>query len=342
MAKYRRMTWTDRLKIETLYNSGSSYRFIASYTGFSVSSVYAEVQHGLYDHLGAETSRRPRHYSAQIAQDYADSQSSAKGVPIKLGHNYDYAHAVARQIVAGLSPDVIVGSLRRSGGWTVSTSTLYRYIDRGYIPGITNHDLPEKMRRSGRRRRLVRAARPPKGMSIERRSSAVDARLSFGHWEMDSICGCASGQRQSLIVLTERMTRFEIILRAKAKTTAATLRCLESALSKYPQGTFQTITCDNGSEFQDCKGMEYGGASERRLRVYYCHPCCPHERGSNERANRLIRRWFPKGKSMAKVTQKQCDFVASQINNLPRKILGYATPHELFQQELQKLSPAFV
>ena len=138
---YRRMTWTDRLIIEKLYNSGSSFRAIASMVGFAVSSVYCEIQHGLYEHMGAETSRRPFHYSAEIAHQYAKFQATSKGPALKLDHNHGFAKHVADQIAKGCSPDQITGTLRKSSQWTVSTPTLYRSIDKGYIPNVTNKNL---------------------------------------------------------------------------------------------------------------------------------------------------------------------------------------------------------
>lgn len=332
MKKYRRMTWTDRLRIEALYNAAHSFRFIAHETGFSVSSIYTEIQHGLYPHLGAECSRRPFHYSAQIAQDYADQQATSKGTPIKLGHNYAYAEHVAREINKGHSPDIIVGSLKKSGKWTVSTQTLYRYIDRGYIPGVTNQDLLEKPTRTPRNKPLRKASRPPKGQSIERRPEEINSRRTFGHWEMDSVIGKAKGTRESLIVLTERLTRYQLIFRVANKTANSTLRALDRALSRLPKGAIKTLTVDNGSEFQNCKAME-----KRGLTVYYCHPFCSCERGSNERQNRIIRRYFPKGQSLRKYTQKDCDCVADLINQMPRKIFDYETSAERFAAELEKL-----
>lgn len=332
MKKYRRMTWTDRLRIEALYNATHSFRFIAHETGFSVSSIYTEIQHGLYPHLGAECSRRPFHYSAQIAQDYADQQATSKGTSIKLGHNYAYAEHVAREINKGHSPDTIVGTLKRAGKCTVSTQTLYRYIDRGYIPGVTNQDLLEKPTRKHRGKPVRKASRPPKGQSIERRPEEINSRRTFGHWEMDSVIGKAKGTRESLIVLTERLTRYQLIFRAANKTANSTLRALDRALSNLPKGAIKTLTVDNGSEFQNCKAME-----KRWLTVYYCHPFCSCERGSNERQNRIIRRYFPKGQSLKKYTQKDCDRVADLINRMPRKIFDYETSAERFAAELEKL-----
>lgn len=340
MRKYRRLTWTDRLRIDALYNAGHSLRFIAKQLGFSVSSIHAEIQHGLYEHMGAELSKRPYHYSAQIAQDYADFQQSVKGAPVKLGFHYDFAHFVAEQIQQGYSPDVIVHSLRKMGIWTVSTTTLYRYIERGYIPGVTISDLREKPRRKRCSRRVRKAARPPKGQSIECRPLEISSRETFGHWEMDSIIGKKDGKRQSLLVLTERLTRYELVFRVSAKDCKSTVRALDSALSKFPQGTFKTITVDNGSEFQDCYAMEHDKQGNKRLTVYYCHPYTSCERGSNERQNRILRRYFPKGRSMAKITQKDCDRAADAINSMPRKIFDYKSSADLFAAELEKLQAA--
>lgn len=334
--KYRRITWTDRLKIEALYNARHSYRFIAAQVGFTPAAIYNEVQHGLYDHLDGKTWLFVKRYSATIAQDYADQQATSKGVPIKLGKRYDYAAYVAAEILSGSSPDVIVNMLRKQGRWTVSTTTLYRYIDAGYIPGITSVDLLEKSSRKPRNKSVQPAARPPKGTSIEHRPREVSSRKTFGHWEMDTVIGKAKGKKQSVLVLTERKTRYEIIVKLWDKSCKSVVRALDNVFSKYPAGIFKTITVDNGSEFQNYNSMEYDKRGKKRLQIYYCHPYSSSERGSNERANRIIRRFFPKGKSFAKYTSKDCQNVMEWMNNYPRKILDYSTPAELFQAELEK------
>lgn len=336
--KYRRLTWDDRIRIETLYNTGHTLRFIAETTGFAVSSIHAEIKKGLWEPMGRELHKTRRFlYSAQIAQDHADIQATIKGSPIKLGHNYAYAKQIADQIGQGLSPDIIVHDLKQQNKWTVSTTTLYRYIDNGYIPNVTNKNLWEKSRRKKKVVKKVKHQRAPKGLSIEKRPAVINARTTFGHWELDSIIGKAEGKRQSLLVLTERFTRFEIVFRASSKTSAATVRALDRIIPMFPDGTFQTITVDNGSEFQDCYGMEHAPDGSPRLTVYYCHPFTSSERGSNERNNRILRRHFPKGKSLNKVTQQQCDDAADALNNMPRKILGWHTAAELFAAELSKL-----
>lgn len=328
MKTYRRMTYTERLTIEKLFNSGASYRSIASYLHRSVSSIHREIKRGLYDHLDGSTWLMQKHYSAQIAHEDAEYNHSAHGRPLAIGNNHAYAKSISERIQNGESPDAICGSLRKERAWTVSTSTLYRYIDRGYIPNVTNADLP--CPRCKRRYRKVRKAkRAPVGVSIELRPYEVSARSSFGHWEMDCVIGKAKGKRQALLVLTERLTRYELIFKLSQKTAANVNRIVKSTLSKYPQGTFRSITVDNGSEF--------ASAYQLPLPVYYCHPFCSSERGSNENANKIIRRYFRKGKSLYHVTQAQCDAVAERMNAMHRKILDYHTAQELFDAHVNSL-----
>lgn len=325
MRKYHRMTWIDRLTIEKLFNGGASYRVIADKTGYTVGAIYREVQRGLYDHLDSRTLEQVKRYSAQIADDDAKYQATARCGVIKLGKNHSYAKAVATRIKDGESPDSIVGDLRNNGEWTVSTPTLYRYIDNGYIPGISNINLIDKPHRK-RAYHKIRASRAPAGNSIENRPKSVQNRDTFGHWEMDCVIGKAKGNGQALLVLTERLTRFELIFKLQAKTTANINTIVESTLSKYPCGTFKTITVDNGTEFSRCYTLP--------LPVYYCHPYTSCERGSNENCNRLIRRYFPKGESMANRTQHDADAAAYAINHMHRRILGYKTAQERFDEEI--------
>lgn len=337
---YHRINYTTRLRIETLKNAGHSACFIARQLGYTTSAITREIKHGLYDHLDSRTWLMVKRYSADVAQDYANKQATIKGLPIKLGNRYDYAKHVAEQMKAGWSPDVIVNRLKKEGKWTVSTTTLYRYIEQGYIPGVTSKSLLEKPKRKPSKKQKEEQEKKhnkaPKGASIEERPKEISFRKTFGHWEMDTVIGKAKGKKQAMLVLTERKTRYEIIVKLPDKTTKSVVRALARILEKYPIAVFQTITVDNGSEFQDCHGMEHGENGNRRLTVYYCHPYRSCERGSNERANRIIRRFFPKGTSFAKHTSEDCQQVADWMNNYPRKILDYATPAELFQEELEK------
>lgn len=324
---YRRITYTERLIIEKMFNAGCVMRDIAKRLGRSCSTVCTEIHRGLYDHLDGSTWLTVKRYSATIAQEDADFQASAKGQMIKLGKHYDFAETVAARIKAGESPDSIVGDLRNKGEWTVSTPTLYRYIDCGYIPGITNKDLLSKSNKKRKYNKVKRAAKAPKGETIEKRPETINNRETAGHWEMDTVIGKSSGKGETLLVLTERVTRFEIIIKLHEKTALSVVFALQKQISAFPDGTFKTITVDNGSE-----NMGYEAMKKIVDEVYYCHPFSSFERGSNENQNKVIRRFFPKGQSMKYRTQADADKAAHFMNNMHRKILGYRTAQELFDE----------
>ena len=152
-------------------------------------------------------------------------------------------------------------------------------------------------------------------------------RKIYGHWEMDTVVGGQKKGMACLLVLSERMTREEIVIKIKNKKTSSVvhaLNMLERKLgSRKFREKFKTITCDNGCEFMDAKGIEKSRYTKgNRTTLYYCHPYSSYERGTNENINRMIRRFFPKGINFDTVTQKEVTMVQDWINNYPRKIFG--------------------
>lgn len=324
------LTYTERLQIEKYYNAGMKQSDIARKLSRDPSTISREIKRGLYDKLDSKTYTYVQAYSADIADADAAFKATAKGGPLKLGKNYEYAERVSQLVHCGLSLDVIVGLFRNRCMWTVSTPTLYRYVDAGYIPNVTNSDLSEKLKRRKRTKKQVRALSAPVGYSIEQRPD-IDDRQEFGHWEMDSVVGKSKGIDESILVLTERKTRYEIIVATLSKTAKSVVSALKNVFLRYGN-IFKTVTVDNGSEFSDCDGM----TSAIHAALYYCHSYSSWERGSNERNNRLIRRYLPKGTSFHTLTQADVDWIANAINALPRKILGYASANDLFVLEMNK------
>ena len=332
--KYRRITWTERLIIEKQYNSNATYSAIAKLLKRSVSSIRYEIKKGMYLHRDSATWRDIPKYSADIAQKKTEWEQTGKGQILKLGNNHRYARYVADQIKQGHSPETIVQTLRQSNKWTVSVPTLYRYIADGLIPETTNADLWEKTKRKRTYNKVTPAKRPPKGISIEQRPRHINTRQQFGHWEIDCVVGKRQGHNESVLTLTERKTRYGIILKLTTRTAKEIAAKLLHLTSQYPPGTFKSLTADNGSEFSG-----YDDLRAIVPQVYYCHPYCSSERGTNERHNRIIRRFFPKRQSMKKRTQADCDQVAEYMNAMPRKILAYKTPQQLFTAALASLTP---
>ena len=171
----------------------------------------------------------------------------------------------------------------------------------------------------------------------------MDDREDFGHWEMDTVVGKQGVSKKSLLVLTERKTRKEIIFLLKHHTTKEVVRALnrleKRTGDKRFREIFKSITVDNGSEFQDYEGMESSRRNKRkRTKVYYCHPYSSYERGSNEVQNKLIRRHVPKGTDLDYLTQREVDRIEEWINAYPRKLFDYRSADELFEEELAKIA----
>ena len=218
----------------------------------------------------------------------------------------------------------------------VCTKTLYNYVDLGLLP-IKNIDLPEKLRRNTKAKK-ARENRKILGQSIEERPEIVKFRTEFGHWEIDTVIGKKDENEPCVLTLVERMTRMCIWVKAHNHTAEAISEALQKVISYFGgqrDQVFKTITGDNGSEFAGLSLLENG-----TLKVYFTHPYSSCEKGTNECHNRMLRRFIPKGKSISDYTADEICFFADCINGLPRKILGYATPEELFERQLDRIYAA--
>ena len=240
------------------------------------------------------------------------------------------------------SLDVCFGKALTDGAFQredmVCTKTLYHYVDMGFLP-IKNLDLPEKVsRKQNKGKRDSRKNKRVLGKSIEERPKSVDSREEFGHWEIDSILGKIGESEPAILSLTERKLRMSIWLKVAdhtAKTVNETLRGLFEDFGDKCGEVFKTITADNGSEFAELAAFEQMG-----IGIYYTHPYTSCEKATVENHNKLLRRFVPKGKSLNDYSADDILFFADVINGLPRKILGYHTPEELFDKELDRIYAA--
>ena len=263
-------------------------------------------------------------------------------IEVKLHSEYanpDSLQHIEKKIAEdGYSPAAVLGEIKEQGlefKTSICESTLYSYIDKGVFLTITNKNLLVKGQKKRPYNKIKRAKRPPAGTSIENRPKEIDDRAVVGDWEMDCVEG-KKKTKKTLLVLTERKSRREIIRPMRDQTARSVVRVLDSLEREYGANfnkIFRTITVDNGSEFADCAGMEKSCRHKgNRTKIYYCHPYSSYERGSNENVNRMIRRWFPKGTDFRKVTAKAIQKVEDWINNYPREILGFRTAEAVFQE----------
>ena len=282
-------------------------------------------------------------YIPDIAQARYEDHYPDKGPGLKIGKDHRLARYLEAAIKGGnRSPEAALGEIKAKGlvfDTEISVRTLYRYIDLGLFLGITNKDLPHKAAKK-RGYRRVRAARAPKGLSIEQRPEEINSRETFGHWEMDTVQGIQKS-RPRLLVLTERLSRHEIMIPIKTNTTESVVKALNTLERKYGAlfyKVFRSITVDNGPEFADCAGMERACRRKgARTTVYYCHPYSSWERGSNERQNGMIRRKHPKGTDFTTIPASTLKKTEEWINNYPRKIFNFHTAAEVFEACMNSL-----
>lgn len=344
-AKGKHLTWNDRLTIEKMLRQGYSKPQIARYLGVHHSTVYDECRRGEVELIDSEL-RPYKAYSPEAGRDYHERAKKNMEKGLKIGKDHALARWLVETISSGYSPSAACALLGKTPETTFSCTlcrqTVYKYIENGDLWPLTNKALRFKGAKKRRYNQIQRAARASAGDSIERRPEIVALREIPGDWEMDSVVG-KKNTPEALLVLTERKTRQEIIVRLQEKTTACVVAALDALeMDMGPsvfRKVFRSITVDNGCEFADCAGMERSCITGRaRTHFYYCHPRCPGERGSNEKQNQMIRWHFPKGTDFGNVSNEQVRHAQEWLNNYPRKILGWRTSAELFQEFLASVS----
>lgn len=346
MGKYfKQMSHSDRIKMEILLNAGHTKAEVAKQLHFHRSTIYREYDRGKYTHLNTDYTE-VESYSSDLGQKTHDWNEQGKGKSLKIGNDRELAEYIEDKIVNDrYSPEAALAYIEKSNlqfKTTISVRTLYRYIDGGIFLKLTNKDLPIKSKRKRHNKKVKVIKRVGLGESIENRPSEVGERKTFGHWEMDTVKGRLGITKSCMLVLTERKTRCEIVIKLKDQKAVSVVEALDRLERKWGDmfsKVFRSITVDNGVEFSDYKGIEKSVFGDyKRTYVFYCHPYSSFERGSNENNNRLVRRHIPKGIDFDNRTDEEIAYIEEWINNYPRKIFGYRTSAELFQEELQQLA----
>ncbi len=153
----------------------------------------------------------------------------------------------------------------------------------------------------------------------------MEERAVPGHWEGDLLIG---SKRSQIATLVERQTRYVMLVKVNSQDTETVINALIKQARKLPRELYQSLTWDRGKEMADHKRFSL----DTNIKVYFCDPRSPWQRGSNENTNGLLRQYFPKGMDLSNVDQNRLDAVARQLNERPRKTLDYETPAERFNQ----------
>lgn len=325
------ITERQRFEIELLLREKYTRPQIAETLGIKYNTLYKEIERGTVKQLDYQL-REIMVYKADYAQLVYERSTSNRGRNLKIGSDHQLAEYIEVMIKKKkYSPEAMLRAIENEGlhfNTTLCTKTIYNYLDMGLFLNVGNDDLPyKKSQQKKKEKKSAVSLNNRKGRSIEERPAFIRERKKYGHWEMDTVVSAKDTGLSCLLVLSERMTREEIVMKIRNKKASTVVRALNRLEKQYGSKTFrekfQTITCDNGVEFLDAEGIEKSCLTKQpRTTLYYCHPYSSYERGTNENINRMIRRFFPKGTNFDEVTPAQVAAVESWINNYPRGILG--------------------
>jgi len=323
---YRHLTETDRLKIDALRMEKRSLGFIAEAIGFSKSTVSREINRSAINGCNR--------YFAFAAQRRARGKRKLAGlVRRRLTADTDSPlwKTVIRGLRADLSPEEIAGRLKLIGHkHQISHETIYLGIYA--LPcGKQRSELIKRLRwsRAGRRSRgrvLRRFTGIQNMTSIAQRPAEVDARKVPGHIEGDLIKGAKNAS--AIGTLVERVSRMVALVKLDNASSGHVTDAFVKRLRSIPKFMRKSMTYDRGAEMS----MHQQLTKRLDMPVYFCDPYSPWQRGTNENTNGLIRQYLPKGTDLSLITQQQLTEIEFKLNNRPRKVLGFRTPLEVFNE----------
>jgi IS30 family transposase len=318
------LTIAEREEISRSLAEGWSIRSIAAQLGRAPSTVSREIRRngGLAVYRASEA-------------DSAAWTRALRPKCCKLAADRALARVVTNKLRLSWSPEQIAGWLKQvyphDESCRVSHETIYRSL---FIQarGALKQELLQHLRRTrGMRRsrhhtqKTDNHGRIVDAVSISERPASIEDRAVPGHWEGDLLFGACNSQ---IATLVERQTRYLMLVKLAGKDTETVVNALIKTARKLPQELNKSLTWDRGKEMADHKRFTLA----TDVQVYFCDPRSPWQRGSNENTNGLLRQYMPKGIDISSYSQAKLNAVARQLNERPRKTLGFQTPAERFSQ----------
>jgi len=320
----RSLTLSEREEISRGLAAGRSLRSIALRLVRAPSTISRELKCN-----GGLSS-----YRAHVAEQAAWVRA-CRPKRFKLALNRPLAITVAALLRQRWSPWQIAGRLKRlyphDEDRRVSHETIYKTLSiqaRGALKKELVGHL--RRRRTMRRSRHHTQKTPDHGqitgaVSIRERPAEVEDRAVPGHWEGDLVCGSNNSQ---IATLVERHSRYCMLVRTDSKDTETVVNALIKQAHKLPRELYKSLTWDRGKEMADHK--RFSLATD--VKVYFCDPQSPWQRGSNEQLNGLLRQYFPKGMDLSGIHQNRLNAVARQLNERPRETLQFYSPAEKYNE----------
>ena len=327
-APRRRSEWAlvlaEREEISRGLMAGLSGRAIARLLGRPPCTVTREIQRN-----GGRCAYRAK------AADEAAWRRALRPKRCKLARSPALARLVAEKLRLEWSPYQVAGWLKRTypqdESRQVSHETIYRTL---FIQarGALKKELLQHLRHTRGMRRSRHYTQKTSGrgqitetVSIRERPAEAEDRAVPGHWEGDLLFGSNNSQ---IATLVERQTRYVMLVRVPGKDTETVIDALIKQAQKLPRELYKSLTWDRGKEM--AQHTRFSLATD--IKVYFCDPQQPWQRGSNENTNGLLRQYFPKGMDLSEINQNRLNAVARRLNERPRETLDFASPAERFAE----------
>jgi IS30 family transposase len=321
------LTLQEREEISRGLARGDSLRQLARQLGRAASTISREIARNY----------GKKRYRAIDADDRA-WRRARRPKRCLLARHPELRTYVAARLGEDWSPEQIAGTLRKQysagSGMRVSHETIYKSL---FVQsrGVLAKKLQQRLRSRRPTRRNIHntvtgqwRSQISNAVSIRERPAAVEDRAIPGHWEGDLLLGRHWTQ---IATVVERSTRFTVLVQLDGRDMATVTAGLSRTMTRLPEQLRKSLTWDRGMELADHETV----TANTGLDVYFADPRSPWQRGTNENTNRLLRQYFPKGTSMASLTQDDLDTVAAKLNSRPRKTLDYDTPADRLEALLR-------
>lgn len=319
---YKRLSFYERCKIQAMDEQGYQQKEIAEALGRSPSTISREFKRN-------KTIRWSRIrgwlYRGDYAQQTADRRQKQK--PKHLKFTAEIEAFVRDKLFLKWSPEQIAGYAKVENIPCVCHERIYQYViadkkagGKLYLNLRQGHKKYRRRYGSGKRRSPIKNK-----VSIDLRPDVINNKERLGDWEIDTVIG--KGQKRNIVTVAERKSRKFVFRKVPTKAANIVSNATIKVLKPYKKFV-HSVTADNGTEFAGHEKISKSLESE----FYFAHPYSSWERGLNENSNGLLRQYLPKGSDFSKVTTKELQRIEDEINNRPRKSLGYKTPNQVFDE----------
>lgn len=330
--KYKRLSFEERVKIETLLKENRSNSYIAKQLNRSTSTISKEINIWV---------RKPTDiYNAAIAHFCALEINKTKRAEDKINEHPRLKMFIYRSLLNGTSPELMAGQLKllypNDPIMSISHESIYKHIYRHRQSSLGKKLIKllpyHHHKRRAKRKSANNKVRIKDQVNIKDRPQHIEDRLEAGHLEADLMIGV--GQKSAIGTIVDRKTRHLIIVKIENRKSETVTQEFAKYLNMQPKYLRRTMTYDNGMEMANHKWL----SENTGMDIYFANPYSSWERGTNENTNGLIRRFLPKGTDFNNVTIEELKRIENNLNNRPRKVLGFKTPNQIRKEEIDKMS----